>query len=45
VTEFAVAVTLAWPAASVTTLDADRVADAPEPGVVNVTETPLIGLL
>ena len=41
----AVAVTLAWPAASVVACAADRVAEAPEPGTVNVTVTPLTGLL
>jgi hypothetical protein len=44
-TELAVAVTLTRPLASVVTVDAERVADAPEAGAVKVTAIPLIGLL
>ena len=42
---FAVAVTLAVPAAPVTTVVADKAALAPEAGALNVTVTPLSGLL
>jgi hypothetical protein len=40
----AVAVTLAWPLASVTAVGEDSVADAPDAGTVNFTVTPLTGL-
>jgi hypothetical protein len=42
---FATADTLAWPFASVATIDAERLADAPVVGAVNVTSTLLRGLL
>jgi hypothetical protein len=43
--EFATAVTLAEPLASVVTVVPERVADAPVVGAANVTETPLSRLL
>src|SRR5215831_13822255 len=43
-TAFAVALTLACPPASVVAVAADRVADAPVPGALKLTVTPLNGL-